>query len=996
MKKLVWSEMRLHGGKRFKGKLASPPSVSGPLQGVPVRPDFEYKGEPLGRPVHPTATYYADTRVVAFRLPSAMRAAPVPLRATASAGAPDAALLRDGRFDQAFILPSAGPDQDSWIQFDFGAAVTIRSLRLGIAWPEGVASAMSKGTILASDDGIAFHPVAELPAPATAANLPVYTLALPETRARYFRLAVRPNAGFSFPGLSRPVSEFRFTELDFSAIARPDRYEAKAGFALLPDYEAVRTAAVDPAAVIDRGEVIDLTNRLRADGHLDWTPPAGEWQVLRFGYSLTGQINRPATNAATGFEVDKLSARDVRDYLERYYGSIIAALDGLSGARGFQDILTDSWEAGQENWTPALIEEFKARRGYDPRPYLPVLADYIVGNAETSDRFLWDFRRTLADLLAESHYKTIGDFASEHGLGYWGEAMGIGLPTMGDGLQDKRYTTVPMGEFWQVDPAQPSDPKQIADIREAVSAAHVYGQNIVAAESFTSFPLPNVPAPYATTPRQLKPIADRFLAQGVNRFSLHAAVHQPLEQAPGFTLSFFGQYFSRHETWAEQAGAWTGYLSRASQLLQEGHAAEDIAYFYGEGAPATVPDNAKTDPQIPAGYAYDFVSRDMILGDFQAGEGGIVAPSGITYKLLVLPAATTRLTLPLLRRLRELVAAGAVLVGPRPVGSPGLADADAEVMQVADDLWGDLDGKLRTVHVFGKGRVYWGMPLADVLAKENLAPDIRLSGEGAANIVAIHRRLDDSEIYFMANQSAAPVRIAADLRATGREAELWHAEDGRIEAASYHQQSGRTVVPLALEPYQSVFIVLRKPSASLEREVPAMVVTPLATLGGGWDVAFTPERGAPPSMHLDGLASWTAQTDPGVRYFSGTGTYTKVIDVDRDWLQAGRRILLDLGEVHELARVFVNGTDTGIAWMPPYRVDVTRAIKPGRNELRIEVANLWPNRIIGDLQPDVAKKYAYSTFNYYAPSLVKLPYTRDTPLLPSGLIGPVQLLTQTD
>ena len=993
MKKLVWSETRIHGGTPFRGVLAPPPSVNGVFQDLPLRPDMDIQGEPQSKPPHPAVTWYADTRVVAFRLPARPGVEPTPA-VSASAGTPDAALLRDGRYDQDFVLPSAGPEQDSWVQFDFGAPVTIRSLRLGIGWPEGKASPMPAGSVLASDDGLQFRTVAALPAPATAANLPVYTIALPEIRARYFRVTVRPGSGAVLPGVSRQVSEFHFTEMDFSGIARPNRYEAKAGFSLLPDYEAVRTPEVDAQAVVDPGSVVDLSDRMRSDGRLDWTPPPGEWLVLRLGSSLTGQINRPATDAGTGLEVDKLSAPDVRDYLDRYYGPILASLGELSGARGVRNILTDSWEAGQENWTPQLLAEFKARRGYDPTPYLPVLADYIVGSAETSDRFLWDFRRTIADLLAENHYGTIGEFARQHGLGYWGEAMGTGLPTMGDGLQDKRYTTVPMGEFWQVNPDKPSDPKHVADLREAASAAHVYGQNIVAAESFTSFPLPGLPPPYATTPRLLKPLADRVMALGVNRFSLHAAVHQPLEQGPGFTLSFFGQYFSRHETWGELAGGWIGYLSRASQLLQEGRAVSDIAYFYGEGAPATVPDNAATDPAVPVGYPFDFVGRDMLLKDLRGTVDGIVAPSGVGYRLLVLPADTTRLSLPLLRRLRQLVAAGAVLTGPRPTGIPSLV-GDAEAARLIREMWSGLDGAARTVRILGKGRIYCGLPLTQVLAAEGLEPDFRFEGEGAEHLVSIHRRLDDGDLWFVANQSAATMRVDGDFRVAGREAELWHAEDGRIEPVSWRQQSGRTVVPLRLEPYQSVFVVFRKPAAQPEREVPPPVETELATLGGGWDLAFQSDRGAPPSLHLDALASWTAQADPGVRYFSGIAAYSKNFDADPQWLGAGRRILLDLGELHEVARVRLNGVDLGSAWMPPYRVDLGDALKPGRNELRIEVANLWSNRIIGDLQPDATRRYAFSTFNLYMPHLVKLPYTADSPLPASGLLGPVRLLSET-
>lgn len=991
MKKLVWSETALHGGRRYSGRLPLPPSANGPFQDLAMQPPFKIAGEPKWDQPVPRTPYYADARVVAYR-----ETVREPARATAraSAGAPDAALLRDGRFDRAFVLPVAPAQGENWLALDFGRPVTVRSLRLGMLWPEGKGSALPEGSVQAGDDGRHWRTLAPLPDPGSAAGLPVYTLALPETRARWFRVRVAPSKGFSLPGLpARSIEEFRFTEMDFAAAARPNRYEAKAGYATLRDYEAAATP--DSGAAIDPASVVDLTSLLHADGTLDWTPPPGDWTVLRFGYSLTGAVNRPATAAGSGYEVDKYSAREVRGYLEGYYGPVLAALGPLSGARGLRAVLTDSWEAGQANWTPAMLDEFRARRGYDPTPWLPVLADRIVGSAAASDRFLWDFRRTLADLLAEAHYGTVAAFAREHGLDYYGEAMGVGLPTTGDGLQDKRYPTVPMAEFWQVPPELPSFPNHVADVREAASAAHVYGQNLVAAESFTSFPFPGTPAPYATTPRLLKPLADRFMALGVNRFVIHTAPHQPLERAPGFTLSMIGQYFSRHETWGEQARGWMDYLARSSQLLQQGRYAADIAYFYGEGAAVTVPDGAATDPAIPPGYGYDFVGRDMLLQDFRVQDGRLVAPSGVSYRLLVLPASTASLSLPLARKLRELVAQGAVLVGPRPLRAAGLADGDAALAAVAGELWGDLDGRMRTRRDYGRGRVYWGLPLADVLAAEDLAPDVRFEGEGAERMVTLHRHLPDGEIYFVANQGGAPVRLDARLRASGYEAELWRADDASIAPASFRQENGRTVVPLALGAYDAVFVVLRRPTTLAERAVAAPDERTLATLDGPWTLRFMPGRGAPDSVRLARLASWSESADPGIRYYAGTGGYETILDVPKRWLAGRPRLLLDLGEVHETAEVFVDGRSAGYAWKPPYRVDVGAYLKPGRNALRIAVANLWPNRFIGDRQPGATHRYAFSTYDDYWPGLARLPFDKDTPLLPSGLLGPVRLVAET-
>lgn len=972
MKKIVWSETRIAGGTRFTGKLPMPPASNGPFQDLAGKPAFQINGEPKENVAAPTATYYADTRVIAYRV---AEREPEGVAATASQGQPDATLLRDGRFDRAFVMPVADAN---WVAFDFGAPGTIRSLRFGIEWPKDVASPMPEGVVEASDDGKSFRTIASLAVPASASGLPVYTLSLPETRARFFRVSVKPGSGFMFPTLpSRAIREFRFTEIDFSAAARPNRFEHKAAFAVARDYDAIATPST--SAAIATQDVIDVTAHVKADGTLDWTSPPGDWSVIRFGTSLTGKTNAPATQAGTGFEVDKYSAAEVRRYLDTYFGEIArsARVDA---------ILTDSFEAGQANWTPALLEEFHQRRGYDATPYLPVLADHVVGSSEKTDRFLWDFRRTLADLIAEAHYRTIGEYAKQHHFAYYGEAMGVDWPATADGLQDKRYASVPMAEFWQVAPDKPSGGNHIADVREAASAAHVYGQNIVATESFTGFPLPGVPPPYTSTPALLKPLADRFMALGVNRFIVHTAVHQPLEKAPGFTLSIFGQYFSRHETWAEMARGWMDYLARASDLLQQGHYAADLAYFYGEGAAISVPDGGATDPAIPAGYQFDFVCRDMLLNDFVGKDGKLTTKSGMAYPVLVLPASATKLTLPVLRKLREFAAAGVAIVGARPGGSPSLGDDDAQVAAAIAELWDA--GKVRA-------------KLADVLAERKIEPDFSFSGSD--KVVALHRKLAgdrrkspwDGELFFIANQGAEVARIEASLRVSGREAELWHADDGHVEQAAYRQERGRTIVPLELAPYESVFVVLRKPAKNAQRVLTTVGFHKLASLGDDWDVRFTPGRGAPSSAHFPALESWSDSADPGLRYFSGIGSYRTNLDVVDPATIARGRILLDLGEVHELAEVFVNGKSGGIAWKPPYRVDVTHLLKPGRNQIRIDVANVWANRFIGDRQPDAGAPIAYSTFDLWAPDLVHLPYTKDTPPLPSGLIGPVQLLTET-
>jgi hypothetical protein len=457
------------------------------------------------------------------------------------------------------------------------------------------------------------------------------------------------------------------------------------------------------------------------------------------------------------------------------------------------------------------------------------------------------------------------------------------------------------------------------------------------------------------------------------------------------TLGFFGQHYSRNNTWAEQAVAWNTYLARASHLLQQGRFVADLAYFYGEGAPNAVPYWKRVTPTPPVGYDYDWLNAE-VLAKAEVRDGRLVLPSGMSYRALVLPADVTQLTLPMARKLRALVAAGATVIAPPPTGSPSLSDGaagDDSVRAIARAVWGSVDGKAVTEHAYGSGKVYWGKPVAEVLAAARVAPDVVL-GDSAATLAWIHRQAGDVDIYFVANQRDRAQDVAASFRASGREPELWDAATGETQPASYTRRDGRTDMPLHLDPYGSTFVVFRRPTSVASREPEvwsrgelAKMSGPLATAPGPWEVRFQSDRGAPATARFDSLMSWTKSSDPGVKYFSGTATYVKSLDMPTAAFQPDTRIEIDLGVVKEIAEVVVNGTPVGgILWKPPYRADVTSALHAGTNRIEVRVTSLWPNRMIGDLQPDVTKSYTFTDFR---------PFTKDSPLLESGLLGPVRL-----
>ena len=764
--------------------------------------------------------------------------------------------------------------------------------------------------------------------------------------------------------------------------ARVNRFEEKAAFVPVPDLYEYATPKVTPADVIQKSDVINLTDKMRPDGTLDWTPPPGNWVVLRFGYSLLGITNHPATAEATGLEVDKLNRAYVKNYMNNYLDSYKDTVGAdMMGKRGIKYVITDSWEAGAQNWTDDMIAEFKQRRGYDPTPWMPVLTGQIVGSAAESDAFLWDFRKTIADLTADEHYGQVEASLKARGMGHYGESHESGRAFIADGMEVKKLDDIPMGAMWtQVPGVNKIQYDYNADDRESASVAHIYGQNIAAAESMTA-----AAAPWAWSPATLKPTADQELLNGINRFVIHESAHQPLVgpgTKPGLTLGPFGQWFNRNETWADEARPWVDYLARSSYMLQQGHFAADLIYFYGEDSNLTAIFNKKA-PNVPAGYGFDYINADGLIHELSVTDGRITTKSGMSYRVLGLDPYSQHMSLPVLRAIHKLVEDGAVVAGPKPFDDPSLADNQPEFHKLDVELFGDGTG----VHHVGKGTVYAGENLTDVFQALGVAPDFDYSKpDKDTRILFAHRKLANGDIYFIDNRNDADEVVDASFRVTGKAPTLWYAETGKSKPASYTIANGRTIVPLHMGPWGTVFVVFRKPTTQMSRSEPTPVSTVVATLHGPWTVNFLPDLGAPASITLPRLISWSDSTDTGVKYFSGSGTYTKTIQAPSSWFKKNSHLWIDLGSVKNLADVTVNGKDLGIVWHTPYRVDATEALKRGANEVTIKVTNAWVNRLIGDQQPNVTKKYTFTDFK---------PYRADSPLLASGLLGPVQISAVT-
>jgi hypothetical protein len=986
MKKLVWSKTLIEGGKTFAGKLLKPPSITGAFQNIGIANRFSLSDEKEAGPPE----FYADAAVIAFKLPdSDLDLASLKPRVTSSGGKFDLKALTDGDLSTTYLLPYTKPGENAWIQYEFARPETMQSLTIvggGSGGMFGFGADPDNRTLEASDDGKTFKNIINI----SSGGVGEKTLTFIPTTAKFFRFTWKTpppqpplNIGAMFgfnPGRMPKAPEgTQIAELVLHKVARVNRFEEKAAFVTASDLYTAFSPAIDAKETISKADVIDLTAQMKSDGTFEWTPPAGNWMVIRLGYSLTGHKNSPASPEATGLEVDKLSAEHVKAYFTNYLDQYKDATGGLMGAKGLKYVITDSWEAGVQNWTDSMMTEFAKRRGYDMHPWLPVLTGHIVESAEASDRFLWDFRRTLADLVAENHYDQLTTLLHERGMGRYTESHEGGRAFIGDGMDVKRKADIPMSATWT--PGGFNGGTEVttgykADVRESASVAHIYGQNLVAAESMTA-----IGTAWAWSPELLKPTADMELANGLNRFVIHCSVHQPVnDKIPGLGLGPFGQWFTRHETWAEEALPWTTYLARNCFMLQQGKFIADVVYFYGEDNNITSLFGQKL-PDVPEGYNYDFVNADALINLLAVEKGKITTPSGMTYRLLALDPNSQQMSLPVLKKIRDLVTAGALVTGPKPTATPSLSDDQAEFTAIVNELWASGKGE----NTIGQGKVFAGQTLAEVLTALKVVPDFSYTKPRTnSRLLFVHRKVGNTELYWVNNRNSDAEDLEATFRVDGKSAEIWHPETGQIEQSSYVIAGGLTTVPLHLEPNDAVFVVFRNKSKGTTLTIPLKEEKQLTAIEGPWNLSFQPDRGAPEEITLETLSAWNENADPGVKYFSGKVTYKNTINVPAEWIQEGTQLWLDLGSVKNLAEVIINEKSLGIVWKTPFRVNVAEALKQGENNLEIKITNLWVNRLIGDQQPGVTKKITYTTMPFYR---------ADSPLLQSGLLGPVKLLS---
>lgn len=1020
IKKLEWRSIDTRGGK-ISVQLPDLYNVVGPYQDYHTDND-RIKIEPYGK----------DLYVLAVRLPYS---------------------------DKSMnALGAQVSKSESTISVEFRKPQTIKSLTLktmAMGDRPRTGKPECRNILECSDDGLKWRKVCDI----EPTVLPYLTVNVPPTCAQFFR-----------------VKGEKLESLELFTVMKINHSQELGGFGIIHDFWKYHTPYSKDA--IRTSDIIDLTGKMTADGKLECSLPAGRWRIYRFGWSITGKINHPASPEATGLEVDKLDPDAWMRYFRTYLDLYKDAADGMLGEKGIRYLLVDSYEAGAYTWTPKLAKEFKARRGYDLLPWLPVLAGEIIGSSQMSERFLWDWRRTLGELFCEN-YDRINEIVNEYDLaGRYTESHEASRAYTGDGMDPKIKATIPMAAFWMENtPTGSAVPSAICDIRESASVSHIYGQRLVAAESFSVNG--DEGRAYTYCPENMKYIADVGLSAGVNRFVIHESASQPNDQyLPGLQLFRYGQWLHRNETWGEYAWVLTDYLARSSSMLQQGNSVADILLYYGEDLNITGLYGGQAFsslPQVPDGYNYDFANPTVLRSGIKVENRTLVAPSGARYRVLWLDRNCEVMSLDILKKIKEFADAGVIICGKEPKSCAGLKADDRAFASIVDDIWHS-----RRKNVFAKGledclrrsgiqpdfRATVTSPVAEPVVRHS-SPTIKATGgsaghfdklsdqENAVEAPAnapdsygdfkyVHRTLPDStQIYWVRNFSGKDSNVELSFRDGGKFAAIFNPENGDVTDADVKLGNGRSTVSLPLLSADARFVVLsNRPqikvtidtvfvnttdttmictsdstevhpvdslvsaghfdtsASSAQRKLSDQGIslrdqqnsvaepveaTTIQTVTSTWQVHFDQKNGGTADEEFPELVSWTRKENPIVKYFSGTAIYKTTVTIDSTQLATSARIFIDLGVVKNIADLSINGTPAGVLWKAPFRTaDIKPLLKEGDNLLEIKITNVWRNRMIGDVQP--GEKHPVTAIRRFYKSTDKL--------LPSGLLGPVRIITE--
>ncbi len=831
---------------------------------------------------------------------------------------------------------------------------------------------------------------------------------------------------------------------DIKSVRKKKNYKDFIGDDGLPlfykDVSVLAIPAGDEEEIIKRDDIIDLTAKFN-DEQLQLDLPEGKWTIIRYVCTNTGETLKLPSPNSNGLSLDHFNPKATALHFNTITERLQQELGDISST-ALDYLYLCSYEVRGKVWTPDFIDAFKKRRGYDMTPFLPALYDRTIGDEKTTRRFLFDYKKTLSDLIIENHYMQASEISHNYGLKLCSEAGGPGQPLHNCPVESLRALgtlDIPRGEFWnkhQVLNKEGIDLVQL--VKEIACASHIYGKTIVQGEAFTSF------QQWQEGPFELKPLADRAMCEGLNHFVFHTSVHTPPEAGVPGWVYHAGTHINPTRVWWPKAKPFVDYLSRCSYLLQQGLFVGDVCFYYGDQAPNFVKPK-HIHPSLGYGYDYDVTNSEVILERMSVKDGRIVLPDGMSYAMLVLPNQEA-MNPEVLKKLETLVSEGAVVVGRKPTRAHSLHNAeenDEKIQTLANQLWGPCDGEHQLEHTYGKGKIVWGKTLRNTLNEMGIGPDFQVRDENQQDSIDyIHRRAGSCDMYFVVNRSDTWQKVECGFRVKGKLPELWYPDSGkRVAQYHYRVDESHTWVPLELPPSGSVFVCFEKKAGgshvqsiaklnSQQTDDSKPVYTPITqrdglhylfhvssagfyqvvdhqgkthlidvdsvpssiTLEGPWEVIFPHGWGVPTSVTFPELISWPEHELEAISYFSGIAAYKKTFNLPDSLVGNDDKLFLDLGKVKEVADVYLNGHQVGIVWKEPYRVDISQAAQAGKNYLVIEVANVWNNRLVGDGKLPEEERRTHTNITR-GPDTWGKPW-KDVPLLDAGLLGPVKVLWQ--
>lgn len=825
----------------------------------------------------------------------------------------------------------------------------------------------------ASDDGKLFRTVGRFDGPAMNRTS---VLDLLPVKARYFRIEMKNITGTASEDLGLSEVELLSQQEKPAYATNIPFHLEKTITTMAGEMQQMLVEEGEPSHVVSLNDMIDLTAFMLPDGTLKWDAPRGDWEILRIGYTTTGAINGPATRAGTGLECDKMDTSAFNVHFTSFSEKMITHAGKYAG-NTFEYLFIDSWECRYQNWTGNFPAAFEKRRNYSIDKWLPVVCGVEVESKEATERFLQDFRRTIAELIEENYYRHFRDLCNRHKMKSVAEVIygWSGHPPL-DILKSNSYMDAPMYEFW----AGPDRETGFVKYRPAIrsnpeipaQAGAVYGKQVIPAEAYTGY------ANFSETPWDLKLYGDRAFCAGINQMVLHSYVHQPFEKQPGVTLGDFGQSFNRHNPWWDFASQWFTYLARAQYVLQQGTAVADILYFTGDSYFEQL--NPSADYVVPFGYAVQKCNFDILDNHCTVKDGKLHLDNGLSYEMLLVPDQSV-MEFKILKKIAELVQKGAVVVGPRPLkvaGNLNSAENEKALNILSGEMWGSSE-KESGENSYGKGKVVYGRSLKSILDRLAVKPDFSCDTAHAANLLYIHKRIGEAEVYFVVNQEDRSVERTCTFRIDGRIPEIWDPEYGTVSVPEQvHKSEGLTTVSLKFRPKESLFFVFRNKKQSdlkIRKELDDQYV--ITDFSGTLEFEDIPEKGPIP---VTDFGSWTDSDDPAIKFYSGKATYRLHFDLPAE--QAGiKTVCLSLDSVMAAHEITLNGKYLGCSTFPGHRFDVSGIVNEKGNKLEIRVANTWRNRIIGDFTEYGALKNCWTTS-----PVANLP-GKDKPLQESGILG---------